>query len=47
MVPDDEDECEALVGLIPESGNNLGVPDGERHRKMSRKISHANIVFKL
>lgn len=43
MVPDDEDECEALVGL----GNNLGVPDGARHRKMSRKISHANIVFKL
>ena len=47
MVPDEEEECEALVGLIPESRNSLGVPDDARHRKMSRKVSHANLMFSL
>ena len=46
MVPEEED-CEALVGLIPESGNHLRVPEDARHRKMSRKVSHADLVFTL
>ena len=44
MVPDEEEECEALVGLIPESGNSLSIPEDSRYRRMSRKVSHANVV---
>ena len=45
MVPDEEEEeCEALVGLIPESGNRLSIPEDSRNRKMSRKVSYANIA---
>ena len=47
MVPDEEEECVALVGFIPESRNSLGVPDDARHRKMSRKVSHASLMFNL
>lgn len=45
MVPDEEEEeCEALVGLIPESGKSLSIPEDSRNRKMSRKVSYANLV---
>ena len=43
----DWEDCESLVGLIPESGNHVKVSEDARHRKMSRKVSHANLVFTL
>ena len=44
---EEEEDSQSLVPAIPEPKNNHCVPDDARHRKMSRKVSHANLMFNL